>query len=108
MDSLFAGSSSLQYMPDNSKWDMKNTTNINLMFGGCLSLISIPDISNWNTKLITNMSGLFYNSSKLKSLDISKWDVNNANNITLMISKCHSLESLPEISKWNACNVNNI
>jgi len=31
------------------------------MFAGCTSLIYLPDISNWNTQNITNMKYLFYN-----------------------------------------------
>ena len=29
------------------------------MFGGCSSLLSLPDISKWNTDNITNMSYMF-------------------------------------------------
>ena len=39
----------------------------------CKSLISLPDISKWNTKDVTDMSYMFYNCSSLSSLpDISK------------------------------------
>ena len=47
---LFAGCSSLKYLPNISKCNIKNTTDISLMFGGCTSLIYLPDISNWNTQ----------------------------------------------------------
>ena len=30
------------------------------MFAGCSSLKSLPDISKWNTNNVTDMSGLFY------------------------------------------------
>ena len=36
---------SLITLPDISKWDTKNITDMKYMFGHCLSLISIPDIS---------------------------------------------------------------
>ena len=82
MDRLFAGCSSLKYLPNISKWNIKNTTDIRLMFAGCTSLIYLPDISNWNTQNITKLSHLFYNCSSLKSLpDISKWNINNVNDI---------------------------
>ena len=41
MNGLFAGCSSLQYLPDISKWNIKNTINIGCMFQGCTSLKSL-------------------------------------------------------------------
>ena len=50
---------------------------MNSMFSGCSSLQSLPDISKWNTKNVTNMSKMFKSCSSLQSLpDISKWDIN--------------------------------
>ena len=68
MRSLFAGCSSLQYLPNISKWNLIKTTDISAMFSGCTSLISLPDISNWYTQNITNFNLLFYNCSSLKKL----------------------------------------
>ena len=42
--------SSLNSLPDISKWDTKNVTAMNYMFSVCCSLNSLPDISKWNTK----------------------------------------------------------
>ena len=42
MNSLFAGCSSLKYLPNISKWNIKNTKDICGMFAGCTSLISLP------------------------------------------------------------------
>ena len=48
------------------------------MFGFCSSLLSLPDFSKWNPNNITNMFGMFYFCSSLLSLsDISKWNTNN-------------------------------
>jgi len=30
------------------------------MFSWCSSLLSLPDISKWNTNNVTDMSGIFY------------------------------------------------
>ena len=52
------------------------------------------------------MSGLFYECSSLKSLpDISKWNTNNVNNMSYLFYECKSLEYLDDISKWNISNV---
>ena len=47
------------------------------IFDDCSSLSSLPDISKWNTNNVTDMSWMFRNCSSLQSLpDISKWDIN--------------------------------
>ena len=59
------------------------------MFAGCSSLSSLPDISKWNTNNVTNMSKMFCGCSSLSSLpDISKWNINNTTNIRDMYSEC--------------------
>ena len=58
---ILGGCSSLTYLPDISKWNTNNVTNMYGIFGGCSSLAFLPDISKWNTNNITNMSYMFYN-----------------------------------------------
>ena len=53
-----------------------------------------------------DMSYVFYNCSLLSSLpDISKWNASNVNNMSEMLYNCSSLSSLPDISNWNTNNV---
>ena len=59
MSGMFFNCSSLNNLPDISKWDTKNVTNISYMFCRCSSLNNLPDISKWDTKNVTNMSGMF-------------------------------------------------
>ena len=48
------------------------------IFSGCLSLTSLPDISKWNTSNVTNMKNLFSKCKMLLSLpDITKLNLNN-------------------------------
>ena len=52
------------------------------MFNNCSSLLSLPDISKWNTNNVTDMSFMFVNCSSLSSLpDISKWNTNNVTDV---------------------------
>jgi len=52
------------------------------MFNECSSLESLPDISKWNTSKIINMNNLFCKCLSLKRFpDISKWDLSNSINI---------------------------
>ena len=63
---------------------------MNHMFNKCSSLSSLPDISKWNTNNVTNMSYMFRSCSSLSSLpDISKWNTNNVNNMSSMFAGCN-------------------
>ena len=70
------------------------------MFGNCSSLAIIPNISKWNTSNVTNMSYMFYGCSKLKSLLIDKWNVSNVTDMSYMFCEC-SVKYLGNLSKWN-------
>ena len=97
MPLLFYECKSLLSLPDISKWNINNVTNINYLFFRCESLSSLPDISKWNVYNIREINYLFYNCISLSYLpDISKWNLNNA------------LSTLPDISTWNLNNVINI
>ena len=51
------------------------------------------------------MSYLFYNYNSLISLpDISRWNTSNVENMSYIFYKCYSLISLPDISKWERDN----
>ena len=51
-------------------------------------------------KDIYKIGGMLNNCSLLESLpDISKWNTNNATNMTDLLNNYSSLESLPDISK---------
>ena len=41
---------------------------MNSMFYGCSSLISLPDISKWDTKNVTNMISMFYGCDNLLNI----------------------------------------
>jgi len=58
---MFSECSSLSSLPDISKWNTNNVTNMSFMFYGCTSLSSLPDISKWITNNVTYMSCIFRN-----------------------------------------------
>ena len=67
----------LQYIPDT-----EDTYIIEGTFSECSSLEVLPDISKWNTTDVINMSGMFYDCESLKFLpDISKWNTNKLTNL---------------------------
>ena len=58
---------------------------------------------------VTNMRDMFYGCHSLISLpDISKWDTKNVTDMRDMFYGCHSLISLSDISKWDTKNVNDM
>ena len=65
---MFCECQSLISLPDISKWNTNNVTNMSRMFQQCSSLLSLPDISKWNTNNITDMSSMFYGHSSLSFL----------------------------------------
>jgi surface protein len=59
---------------------------------------NIPDISKWNISNLTNIMGMFSNCIYLTSLpDISNWDISNLKDISKIFDECKSLKSLPDI-----------
>ena len=49
------------------------------------------------------MSYIFSKCSSLLTLpDLSKWNTNNVIDMSYMFLECSSLSSLPDISKWNS------
>ena len=74
MDNMFGICKSLISLPDLSKWNTANVTDISYMFDGCNSLISLPDIMKWNISKVTIINNIFYGCQSLISLpDLSKW-----------------------------------
>ena len=46
----------IKIMPDISNWNIDKVINISGLFLGCSSLISITDISKWNTENFNDLS----------------------------------------------------
>ena len=65
------------------------------MFNSCKELISIPDISKWNINEVNDMSGMFCECSKLLLLpnNISNWKLKKSINMTDIFKGCISLYS---------------
>ena len=83
--------------------DTSNVTNMNYMFYECTRLTSL-DLSGWNTSKVTNMRNMFYNCSGLKSLDVSRFDTSNVTNMGSMFDGCSGLASL-DVSNFNTSKV---
>ena len=102
MTHLFYKCSSLISLPDISKLNTSNITDMSCMFEGCGALKTLPDISKWDTHNVKDISCMFKGCNSVISLpDISKWDISNVTKIKYLFSECSSLISFPKISGWN-------
>jgi len=104
---MFSGCNEANYISFNNFLRYYNVTSISYMFYDCRSLKSLPDdISNLDLSTVTNITSIFAFCYSLETLpDISKWNISNVKNISGIFLECLSLSYLPDISKWNTSNV---
>ena len=65
------------------------------------------DLSNFDTSNVTNMGGMFYQCSSLLSLDLSNLDTPNLKDMSGMFNACSGLTTL-DLSSFNTSNVTNM
>ena len=105
MSYLFCCCENLESLPDISSWNTSNVKDMSNMISYCRNLESLPDISKWDTSNVTDMSHMFANDLKLKLFpDISKWNTSKVKDMEHMFTRCQSLD----ISKWDVRNVMNM
>ena len=64
------------------------------------------DVSKWNVSNADNMAQMFANCEHLCGIgDLSRWDVSNVRAMNYMFDSCHNLKSLGNLSKWDVSNV---
>ena len=103
---MFFNCSSLESLPDISKWNTTNVEDMSFMFYQCNLLKTLPNINKFETKKVNNMRYMFYGCYSLNSLsNIDDWDISSVTNMNSMFNNCCSLKSIPDISKWNTKNV---
>ena len=67
--------------------------------------VDVSNIDSFYDK--KNYEGIF-ESTKFEYIDVSKWDVSNANYMIDMFCRCKQLKSVGDISDWNVSNVKNM
>ena len=83
-----------------------NVTNMYNMFYECSKLTSL-DLSNFDTSKVTDMSYMFSDDSGLTSLNLSSFDTSNVTNMDSMFYACKGLTSL-DLSGLDTSNVTNM
>ena len=81
----------------------EKVTDMNGMFYNCSKLTSL-DVTHFNTAKVTDMSTMFYNCSSLTSLDVTHFNTAKVTNMRSMFSSCSSLTSL-DVTHFNTANV---
>ena len=86
------------------QWGSLRLYSCQSMFMNCKNLkITATDIPN--LIFATDLSEMFYGCISLNS-DLSKWNVENVNNMNFMFYNCISFNS--NLSEWNVKNVTNM
>ena len=89
---------------DLTNWDISNVTNMGSIFDGCSNLVELK-MNNWKLSGSGFKIGITdISSTKIKTLDLSTWDVSNVTNMERMFSGCTNLTSL-NLSGWDVSNV---
>ena len=79
-------------------------TSLYQFFYGLKNLETITDLKYLNTEKVTNMYSMFYNCSKLTSLDVKKFNTANVTDMSYMFYNCSSLTSL-DVTHFNTAKV---
>ena len=104
MSHMFEGNDLKKIKLDISKLNTSRVIDMSYMF---CSAFEIPDISNFDTSNLKNMEGIFMNGRFGSDFlpDLSKWNISNVNNISYAFKDWPYRIFLYGISKWNTKNV---
>ena len=82
--------------------------NMACYFSDLTELITIQNIENINTQNVTSMFALFYNCTKLTSIDVSTFSTSNVETMDAMFNNCENLRTLTGLSNFNTSKVTNM
>ena len=84
-------------------FNTSEVTNMGIMFYNCTKLTSL-DLSNFNTAKVTNMNYMFQYCTGLTSLNLSNFNTAKVTTMYAMFDHCTNLTSL-DVSNFNTANV---
>lgn len=80
------------------KFDKVRSTNRSFMY--CNNLVSFPKVQC----KVSNVQQAFYQCNKLRSLDLSGWDISNVTDMSETFYRCESADYI-DVSNWDTSNV---
>lgn len=107
---------SLGYGPTSEKWNsdlikrlfinpgVKLGSNSEEVLSGNPNLVEIIGGNNLDTSAVESFGGMLRDNPKLKSIDVSDWNLSNAVSISDMFAMDSSLEEL-DVSNWDTSNI---
>ena len=112
MSYMFRKCKYLKELPNISRIDTSNKTNMKVMLEECKYLEKLPNLKRWNVENVTTMRGMFYNCINLQKIPgIDNWNPINLTDCYEMFFGCKSLSNseVSKIEKWQnvAANIRN-
>ena len=89
---------------DISMWNISKVTDVTWLFGDLENAVSIKYPSNLVNRKTTSIGGLFAETKKVKSLNLSGFVTDNVTNMRSVFDGCESLTSI-DVSNWRTDNV---
>ena len=89
-----------------SSFSLARPTSCNHWFYDGSNIVTISGIENLNTSNVTDMNGMFYNCSKLSTLDVSHFNTESVTDMRDMFSGCRC--TILDVSNFNTSNVTNM
>lgn len=96
-------STSLKYI-DVSDWDLENVDYLSGIFVDNSNLTRIDGLDTWDVSGIHTIKLLFMKCPKIKSIDLSTWNLSNCIRFRRLFKQCQSLEYIGDTSNWGLDN----
>ncbi len=100
----FCGMKNLTSISGVSSLNTSEVTNMAYMFYDCSKLTSL-DVSGFNTSKVTNMNGMFMSCDGVTSLDLSNFNTSKVTNMNCMFEDCINLTTIYAGSRWSTAGV---
>ena len=100
---IFSGFNNLTQINFNANFNTSKVTSMSKMFYECSKLTTL-DLSKFNTSKVTTMRQMFSGCSKLTTLNLTNFNTSKVGDMGYMFQKCSSLTSL-NLSNFDTLNV---
>lgn len=100
---LFSSWENLEEIEFGKAFHVENVTNMSMMFSGCSKLKRL-DLSKFDTSQVNDMQYMFSGCSSLINIDMSGFDTKLVTNMSYMFAECSGLEKL-DLSSFDTGNV---
>ena len=87
-------------------WDVRKVTSTKDMFYNSSRLQSL-DLGRWDTRSLQTPNGMFHGCSAMTDLDVSGWNTSRVTTLDSTFSHCRALRAL-DVARWNTSNVTDL